>query len=384
MQSKVSLANSHDFPKTLIVDLSERFGGASVRVLSLIKKFPADRVSLAVLRDTPVYKEAVKEGLPVVVVGSGKADPRVFLRLVRLVKQNQYEVIDTQNIQSKFWGSLVAVLTDAKLVSTLNSWYASEHGGKNLKSYVYTALELHTNYIPTRYIAVSRAVRDSLQYAGIKADEIELIYNAVEIDPATVRGSKEALLKQFRLPSDVIVCAAVGRLVWAKGFDDLIEAFGLAVRENPKLRCFIAGDGELHGILSARIEKLGLAEYVFLLGYQDHDEALSLIKASDVFIMPSRTEGTPIALLEAAALARPILATNCGGIPELVEDGEHALLIPVGDITALSAGLLRLVDDSALMQRLGEAACQRIKKEFSLSAQVFATRQAYLKALKRK
>ncbi len=80
------------------------------------------------------------------------------------------------------------------------------------------------------------------------------------------------------------------------------------------------------------------------------------MRASDVFVMSSRQEGTPIALLEAAARARPILATSCGGIPELVEHERHALLVPPGRPDLLAESLLRLARDSALRERLGEAA----------------------------
>jgi glycosyltransferase involved in cell wall biosynthesis len=97
--------------------------------------------------------------------------------------------------------------------------------------------------------------------------------------------------------------------------------------------------------------------------------------------MPSRYEGTPIALLEAAALARPILASATGGIPELVQHEEHAYLVPPGDPTALAEGLSKLACDLDFARQLGQNAQQRIQQQFNLATQFATTWEAYRKAL---
>jgi glycosyltransferase involved in cell wall biosynthesis len=108
---------------------------------------------------------------------------------------------------------------------------------------------------------------------------------------------------------------------------------------------------------------------------------MSILKSSDLFVMPSRYEGTPIALLEAAALARPILASATGGIPELVQHQEHAFLVLPGDPEALAQGLLKLTLDREYAALLGQRAQQRIHEKFNLKSQVKTTWQAYQKAL---
>jgi glycosyltransferase involved in cell wall biosynthesis len=124
-----------------------------------------------------------------------------------------------------------------------------------------------------------------------------------------------------------------------------------------------------------------LENKVRLLGYYDRNDAMSILKSSDIFAMPSRYEGTPIALLEAAALARPILASATGGIPELVHHEEHAFLVPPGEAAALAQGLVKLALDRDYANFLGQHAQQRIQKTFNLDSQVDATWQAYQKAL---
>ncbi|HRQ23530.1 MAG TPA: glycosyltransferase, partial [Anaerolineales bacterium] len=169
-------------PKTLIVDLSLKYGGSSSRVLSLMKASPKGSIALAGLSSGAVVAEAKRLGLPVHSLGRRKTDPGILSRLVRLIRQHDYQVLDTQNIQSKFWGSLASTLTNAALVSTINSWYSNEHGGSSLKGKLYTRLELSTNWRLDLYITVSEKDKSSLLRSNIPESRIDLIYNAVNIE----------------------------------------------------------------------------------------------------------------------------------------------------------------------------------------------------------
>lgn len=366
-------------PKTLIVDLSNLYGGSSSRVLSLLTRFPAGTAALAGLERGAVTREALRLGLPVHVLGSRKTDPRILGRLVRLIRTEGYQILDSQNIQSKVFASLAASLTRVALVSTLNSWYANEHGKASLKGKIYTAVELATNWNLSLYIAVSERDRQNLLQAGIRADDIALIYNAVDAaqPPPADRGF---LHREFNLPADSTVCLAVGRLVRVKGYDVLVEAMKQVSDQKRNITCVIVGEGEARGELTRQIHEAGLDGRVILAGYLPRETIASALASCDVFAMPSRYEGTPIAVLEAAAMACPILASDAGGIPELVANEEHALLVQPEDPSALAQGLIRLGADHAFARRLGENAQRRVREKFSLEAQVAATMDAYRKA----
>jgi len=367
-------------PRVLIVDLSHEFGGASSRVLGLMSGFPSGQVGLAAIMGSPVFRQAQKQGFSVFPVGVHKADWRILPNLLNVIRQNQYQVVDTQNIQSKLWGSIAARLSRVALVSTLNSWYRFEHG-KSLKGVLYTWLELLTNRWLDRYIVVSKTVYDALKNAQKNTSFIDLIYNAIGLRPQEISGDALWLKAKFNFPPDAIVCSAAGRLVWAKGYEDLIAAMAQIAKLEPNLYCVIIGEGELRGLLQAAIGQNGLNERIVLAGFVEHDEVLSILKASDFFVMPSRQEGTPIALLEAAAIGLPILATSCGGIPELVESGKQALLVSPENPSALAAGLLEISKNPQYRQFLAAQAQARVKDAFSLEAQVKATQFAYQKAL---
>jgi glycosyltransferase involved in cell wall biosynthesis len=366
--------------RALIVDLSHEFGGASSRALGLMSGFPAGQVGLAAISDSPVFRQAQKMGLRVHAVGAHKADWRILPNLLKVIRQNQYQVVDTQNIQSKLWASFAAWQTEVALVSTLNSWYRFEHG-KSLKGALYTWLELLTNPGLDGYIVVSKTVCDALKKAEKKVPFIDLIYNAIGLSLEEIPGDSTWLKAKFDLPANAIVCSAVGRLVWAKGYEDLIDAIAQIASLEPALHCLIVGDGELRSLLQAKIEQSGLSGRIMLVGYLERDSVLSVLKASDFFVMPSRQEGTPIALLEAAAIGVPILATSSGGIPELVENGKQAVLVPPGDPAALASGLLELSQNPQRRQKLAAQAQAHVAEAFSLEAQVQATQSAYQKAL---
>ena len=367
-------------PRTLIIDLSVRSGGASVRGLGLMKALPAGQAALACLEDAPVWRQASSEGLEVYTLGRHKADPRIATRLIRVVRTKGFHVLDAQNSQSKFWGSIAAQCTGAVLVSTLNSWYESEYGG-TLKGRFYQMIERLTTVSTGFFIVVSSEINDRLIDEGVPKEAIAFIPNAVENDLCDINADRNWLCATFDVPHKARVCCAVGRLVEAKGYDCLIRS--IAKIKDKNLHCLIVGDGHLRPELAALISQLGEKERIHFLGFRERSEVLKIIKTSDIFLMPSLTEGTPIALLEAAGLSRPIVASSVGGIPDIMTHGEHALLIQRGDEAGLADAIDKLYAQPDLARRLGRQAHKHITQNFSLNAQAESTQYAYQMALSR-
>ena len=176
------------------------------------------------------------------------------------------------------------------------------------------------------------------------------------------------LAKQAR---DVSVILYAGRLIDGKGVPDLIDA--LAALPAAALLC-IVGDGPKRADLEAQATRLGVADRVSFRGYLPVTETLSLMRAADVVVSPSYTEGLPTAVLEAALLGRAIVASDVGGTGEIVRNEHSALLYPPRDVGALTAALARLLADPPLRDRLGRAARDDARERFSweVSAREFA------------
>ncbi len=369
--------------RVLIIDLSKRYGGASVRALMLAQHLQPWKTAIAGLEDSPVIKLAKERNIPVHTVGRSRIDPLIPIRLKNIIVKEQFQVIDTQNIQSKFWGSITASLSGATFVSTLNSSYQNEFG-ESVKGKLYSSIDQWTNRRTDGYIAVSKPIQDDLLKTGVSSEMVNLVTNAVEVDDASPAMDPRSIRRQIGVPEDCLLCIAVGRLVWAKGYDDFIKAFVSVSGQVPNAYAVILGAGELHSSLSAEIHDIGLTNKIILLGHCEPQRVLSTLKASDVFVMSSRSEGVPYALLEAAALGLPILATQCGGIPEILDDGADAILVPVSDPASLAAGMIKLLIDRSFSKQLGANAKAKIKQRFSLPVQMEATRRAYLKAMDHK
>ena len=367
-------------PKTLIVDLSNYYGGSTSRVLSLMKHMPVSEIALAGLESGAITQQARKLNLPVHIVGKSKTDPKILFNLIHLIRQQKYQILDSQNIQSKFWASIAARQTQTALISTIHSWYANEHGQKSIRGKIYTAIELSTNHSLKLYITVSERDRQSLLTSKISSERIELIYNAVEIDSNFLQPDREWLKIKLGLPKNSIVCLALGRLVPVKGYDILISAVKLVTTQLPNFVCVIIGEGEQKEILRNQINENRLENHIHLVGFYEREFAMAALRSCDIFTMPSRYEGTPIALLEAAAMGCPIIASASGGIPELVNTEEQALLVPKEDRDALANGLIRLSKDRQFATSLGLNARKHIQENFNLDQQIRQTRAAYQKA----
>jgi glycosyltransferase involved in cell wall biosynthesis len=225
-------------------------------------------------------------------------------------------------------------------------------------------------------LAVSEANRDNIIKAErIPPDRIRVLPNAIEsfaVDGAAARANLE-------LPADTRLVGTVGRLTWEKGQDDLIAA--IAALGVPGARCVIAGAGPEEQRLRARIAALGLDGRVQLLGHRG--DARELIAAFDVAVLSSKTEGSPLALLEYMAAGAPIVATAVGGIPELIQDGVNGLLVPPEDPETLAAAIRRLLADRELAARLGSNAFERQRAEFDIDVVVRALEKLYLELWER-
>jgi glycosyltransferase involved in cell wall biosynthesis len=205
---------------------------------------------------------------------------------------------------------------------------------------------------------VARELRDVLRWPPRK---VEVIRNGIDLE--RVRTSFEPALRQALAPAGAApLVLAVARLDPQKGLDTLLRAAAAF----PAAYVAVAGDGPEREPLEREAERLGISARVRFLG--SRNDVPALLAASDAFVLPSLFEGTPLALLEAMAAGRPIVASAIPGVDELVADGETALLVPPGDADALANALRRVAGDAELRQRLGAAARARADEMFSVEA----------------
>jgi glycosyltransferase involved in cell wall biosynthesis len=167
----------------------------------------------------------------------------------------------------------------------------------------------------------------------------------------------------------------VGRLTRQKGPDVLIAALPGLVTAWPHLRCLFVGDGVLGQELRRQAEVRAVDSHCVFLGARR--DVADLVAVLEVVVLPSRSEGLPFALLEAMALAKPVVATRVGGNSEVVDDGRTGLLVPPDDPAALAQALRFLLDHPAEAAEMGRRGRERVVREFSLKQSVGALQELY-------
>jgi glycosyltransferase involved in cell wall biosynthesis len=229
-----------------------------------------------------------------------------------------------------------------------------------------------------RFIAASEAIRKMLVADGVPEEQTVTVHEGIDVDHV-VAAPPVNVHEAFFLPHGAPVVGNVAALVPHKGQRYLIDAARLVVQQLPDARFVILGEGELREHLEKHVHEHRLEKHVLLPGFRT--DVLGCLKAFDLFVMSSVTEGLGTSLLDAMAASRPIVATTAGGIPEIVDDGVNGLLVPPRDAHALADAIVRALKDADLRRRMGEAGFARVNERFTVDHMVAGTAAVYERIL---
>jgi glycosyltransferase involved in cell wall biosynthesis len=234
-------------------------------------------------------------------------------------------------------------------------WIAFNHGytAEDLKVRIYNQLDRWSLRGADRVVTVCGAFADRLRRWGVSERRITVLHNAIAPFPPVAPGSVDRLRETLGVPAEALVLLSVGRFSPEKAHADLLRAAAALKRRAgvPAFRLVMVGDGPERERLKALCRELELTDLVVFAGTTaDVSVYYSL---ADVFVLPSRSEGSPNVLLEAMASGTAVVATAVGGVPELVRSGDNGLLVPANDVNALAGGIAELLGNQELRQRLG-------------------------------
>lgn len=258
------------------------------------------------------------------------ADLRTILGLRRFIRQNKIEIFLPTRSRDYWLGGWAALGTSAKYVMRMGITRTLPNTIKE---------RLRYSIWPDGIIVNAEAVKQSLiAHPWIKGDRIRVIYNGVD--------QRERWTQSATRNSQELLVLAAGRVESEKGFDVLIDAMALAVKQEPRLICEIWGHGDLVDSLNAQIERLDLEEHVRLRGFT-HDITRELARA-DIAVSSSYREGISNFILESWSAGVPLVATSIEGSAEIVHDRTRGLLVPPGDAHSMSNAILELVKNKPL------------------------------------
>ena len=235
-----------------------------------------------------------------------------------------------------------------------------------------------TGRLAQRRIAISEHVARFIREIGLAPEnQLRVVHYGIDAD-AVVGVAPRDLRAQLALDDDDIVVGIASRLIPAKGHDLLFTAFASAAQRDSRLKLLVAGDGPERGSLETLAAKSCPPESVHFLGFVD--DVGSFMHAFDILAFPTQPEfgeGFGLAVLEAMAARKPVVATAVASLPEVVDDGVTGILVDPSSPVALESALLRIAADPELRDRMGAAGARRARDVFSLESMVDGTLAVY-------
>ena len=338
-------------------------GGAEHMVLMLANALRdlGLRVTLVTMRPGWMTERAERDGFPVWLEPQKPGiDLPWVARFARRLRAEGVDVLHAHEYEMNAYGGLAAAIARIPSVATIHgSVWGVDHKRHQL---AYALVRLLGRQ---RVVAVSEELAQRLSKSLRRSRKsLDLVANGIPMParpPERSAQDQRAARRQAGLPEDVRLVLAVGNLYPVKDHASLIRALA---RMREPAHVAIAGRGDEEERLRELIRELDLAERVHLLGLRD--DIPTLLRAADVFVQPSLSEGLPLAVLEAMAAELPVVASDVGGVSEAVLPDETGLLTPAASPDALAEALDRLLKDPALAQRFARAGFERAREHFSV------------------
>jgi glycosyltransferase involved in cell wall biosynthesis len=362
--------------KVLHLSTSSGPGGAE-RVISTLAQALNDdrfRVIVGLFKSGWLQTECERLGVETRVIPlKGTLHMQWFRNCFRLVREERIALIHGHEFSAIVYGWIVSRLAGIFFVGTV-------HG----KNYFWQKLRRRLAYRTIsrlgQLVAVSEDLKDFIvKTVGIPASRVQVIYNGVESGSPVSDAEIDRCRAELGLSAGDPVIGTVGSLYPVKGHRYLLDAMPTILRQYPNAVLLLIGRGELEISLKEQTQRLGIEERVRFLGMRQN--VPKLLAVMDVFVLPSLSEGLSLALLEAMASGKPVVATHVGGNSELIDHGRTGFLVQPEDARDLAANLLKLLSDPEKMQQFGRQAAERVRQHFSMGLMVDRYRDLYARAL---
>lgn len=366
--------------KILYIVTQSHWGGAQRYVFDLAKNFSRENdITVACGGNGLLIDKLKSVGVKVEVFSNliRKINPVkdffCFWQLYNFIKKNKFDLVHTNSSKAEILGNAAAKLAGVKKIIFTAHGFVFNEPLKKTKKLFFVFLEKFANLFSDKIITVSDFDRNSAVKEKIaKPEKLVTIHNGVE--PATSEISC-LTRSEFNLSPDAEVVLTVANFYPVKGLKYLIRAAKLVCEKKPEVSFLIFGDGQLRPEIEQQIKNLNLEKKVILAGFQKN--IFSIFPIADIFVMSSLKEGLPYAVLEAQAFGLPVVATNVGGLPEIIADRQTGFLVEPKNADKLAEKILLLLENEQLKQEFAQKAKQKINSHFNLSQMLKKTKSVY-------
>ena len=367
--------------KIIEVSSDTNIGGAGKCLLTLLSEFDRDRFEVKTIlpRNSLLKKDIEALGVQVIEV-DGIADKSLDMGAVgelrRIFKREKPDLVHTHASMS---ARIAARLAGTKIVYTRHSVFPQPKKlttipGKWINGAV-------NNFLSDGIIAVAEAAKENLTETGVSPKKITVILNGVDGLKRVTEEEQAQIRKRFGVQENELVISIIARLEDIKGHEYFIDAAHELLKSGIKAKFMIAGTGSYEETLKTRVHDKGLEKDVIFTGFiSDVDKLLNI---TDLQVNASYgTEATSLALLEGMSLGIPAVVSDFGGNPGVIQSGVNGLVVPKCDTKALYDGILKIVRDPALYQKLSEGALEQFHKTFTAEAMTKNTQKLYEKIIR--
>jgi len=349
-------------------------GGAQEHVHNLVTRIDRERFDVSVVSLSPgsAVRKLERAGVPVCVIDTPDDDQAVT-ELAGYLAAVRAQVVHNHMYRAEVVGTRAALAIAASgrprplVISTVHSSRIRSHEDRELIG----ALTPQMDHL----IAVSTSIVHKIADEGRTGAPVSLIRNGVDLERYSQQDACCTLREEYGMEPGSPIVGVVGRLEPEKGHPTLIDAWPLVLARVPEAYLLVVGEGSRLEALQDQARSLGLDGKVVFTGRRDDVPAVTA--ALDVAVLPSYREAQGLTILEAMALSRPVVASNVGGIPEMVEDGVTGLLVPPHQPEPLAAAIVRLLTDHPFADMLARAGHDLVHRQFCVEVMVRAIEDFY-------
>lgn len=367
--------------KILYVITKSNWGGAQRYVYDLAVNMPEDKFDIVVAHGENgiLKKKLAEENIRTISIESLKRNIQIFgelanfFALLKILKKEKPDIIHLNSSKIGGMGALAGrIINIKKIIFTAHGW-AHDEERNFLERKIIKFLHWITVLLTHTTIAVSNKTKEQLGNFPFVSKKILVIHNGI-VEPI-FKDKYEARENLIPNKKEAVWIGTISELHKTKGLKYAIEAISNIIQRNKDVIFTIIGDGEERKSLSKLIEESDLNKNIFLLGHID--DAQKYLKAFDVFTITSIKEGLPYTLLEAGMAELPVVASNVGGIPEIIEDKKLGFLVEPANIEGIEKSLLYLIENKDKRMQFGKNLHEKVKADFTLEKMLKETLQIY-------
>lgn len=351
--------------------MGDLWAGAEVQLLTLaaeLAKSSQLALDIILFNEGRLADELRTLGLPVTVYPESSLGTWQLLGAVTdYCRPKQFDLLHVHKYKDTLVGALTAMRCCVpRVVRTVHGLSEPFAGVQAMKMYAYEAVDgAIIKAKVDRVICVSAQITEALQ-GRYGRDRVRQIHNGIRLETVVARVGREAICSRIGVQPHAQLVGIVGRLTAVKGHADFLVAAESVARQCAQAEFVVVGDGPLLPTLKAQAASLGIAGRVHFVGHRD--DTYDFMRALDAFVLPSLHEGIPMVLLEAMALSRPIIASDVGGIPEVIRRDIDGILVPARNPGAVASACLSVLTDTLRAAQLGASARTRVEQSFSAGA----------------